>query len=99
MTKIPAPTTRFGPACRQAGFSSLAAVALIGLVLAVFLGLIGTGTIKIPGSRGIPVTPIPNFDPVEDDEACNDPYNADCEALNDPEDLTPEQIQRALEGN
>lgn len=80
------------------GFSSLAAVAVLGLVLAVFLALVGTGTIKIPGSRGIPVSPIPVFDPVEDDEACNDPYNADCESLqNDPEDLTPEQIQKALE--
>lgn len=82
----------------KSGFSSLAAVALIGLVLAVFLGLIGTGTIKIPGSKGLPVSPLPVSDPVEDDEACNDPYNADCEALqNDPEDLTPEQIQKALE--
>lgn len=80
------------------GFSSLAAVAVIGLVLAVVLGLLGTGTIKIPGNRGIPVTPIPIFDPAEDDQACNDPYNADCESqLRDPENLTPQQIQRALE--
>lgn len=81
----------------QTGFSSLAFVTVLGLFLAVVLALIGTGAIKIPGSKGIPVSPIPVSDPVEDDEACNDPYNADCERLNDPEDLTPEQIQRALE--
>jgi hypothetical protein len=82
------------------GFTSLAAVAIIGLVLALFLGLFGTGVIKIPGSNGIPVSPIPVSDPVEDDLACNDPYNADCDQLsNDPEDLTPEEIQKALEEN
>lgn len=80
------------------GFTSLAAVAIIGLVLALFLGLFGTGVIKIPGSNGIPVSPIPVSDPVEDDQACNDPENAECDQLgNDPEDLTPEEIQKALQ--
>lgn len=83
----------------QPGFSSLAAVAVIGLVLAVVLALLGTGTLKIPGSRGLPVSPIPVSEPIEDDTACNDPYNADCEALHNPEDLTPAQIQKALESN
>lgn len=83
----------------QNGITALAVLTILGLFLAITLTLLGTGTIKIPGSRGIPVTPIPNFDPVEDDKACNDPYNADCEALHDPEDLTPEQIQKALEQN
>lgn len=81
------------------GFSSLAFVTVFGLVLALFLALVGTGAVKIPGSNGIPVSPIPFSDPVEDDQACNDPYNADCEEFltNDPEDLTPAQIKRALE--
>lgn len=80
------------------GFTSLAAVAVIGLVLALFLGLFGTGVIKIPGSNGIPVSPIPISDPIEDDQACNDPENAECDQLNnDPEDLTPEEIQKALQ--
>ena len=79
------------------GFSSLAAVALIGLILAVVLALVGTGTLKIPGSKGIPVSPLPVSEPIQDDTACNDPYNADCEVLNNPEDLTPAQIQKALE--
>jgi hypothetical protein len=80
------------------GFSSLAVVAIIGLVLAVFLALFGTGVISIPGSSGIPVSPIPVSDPVEDDEACNNPENAECESFdNDPEDLTPEEIQKALQ--
>lgn len=83
----------------QTGFSSLAFLTLLGLVLAVTLALVGTGTIKLPGNKGLAVTPIPISDPVEDDQACNDPYNADCEKFleNDPEDLTPAQIQRALE--
>lgn len=83
----------------EPGFSSLAAVAVIGLLLALFLGLVGTGLISIPGSNGIPVTPIPLSDPVEDDEACNDPFNADCEQFleNDPEDLTPDEIRKLLE--
>lgn len=81
------------------GFSSLAAVALIGLLLALFLGLVGTGVVKIPGSNGIPTSPIPISDPVEDDEACNDPFNADCEQFleNDPEDLMPAEIGKLLE--
>lgn len=81
------------------GFSSLAFLTVLGLFLAITLALVGTGTIKLPGKAKIPVSPIPFSDPQEDDEACNDPYNADCETLQDPEDLTPEQIQRALEGN
>ncbi len=81
------------------GFSALAVLTMIGLILATTLALIGTGVIKI-GDGKIPVSPIPVSDPVEDDTACNDPYNADCETINsDPEDLTPEEIQRALEGN
>ena len=81
----------------QTGFSSLAFVTVFGLFLAITLASIGTGAIKIPGSNGIPISPITVSDPVEDDEACNDPYNADCERFNDPEDLTPQQIQKALE--
>ena len=67
--------------------------------MALFLGLVGTGVVKFPGSAGIPVSPIPVSDPVEDDAACNDPFNADCEKFleNDPEDLTPTQIKNALE--
>lgn len=81
------------------GFSSLAAVALLGLLMALFLGLVGTGVVRLPGNAGIPTSPIPISDPVEDDEACNDQFNADCEKFleNDPEDLTPEDIQRALQ--
>lgn len=82
------------------GFSSLAVVAVLGLLMAIFLALVGTGMVKLPGNAGIPTSPIPIIsDPVEDDEACNDPNNADCEELfeNDPEDMTPEQIKAALE--
>src|SRR3989344_3305876 len=91
ITHNPSPITSFG-------FSSLAAVALLGLLMALFLGLVGTGVVKLPGNTGIPTSPIPLSDPVEDDEACNDEFNADCEKYleNDPEDLTPTQIQRAL---
>lgn len=83
------------------GFSSLAAVAVMGLLMALFLGLVGTGVVKLPGNNGIPISPIPLSDPVEDDQACNDEFNADCEKFlkNDPEDLTPAQIQKALEEN
>lgn len=83
----------------QQGMTALAALTIIGLVLAISLALIGTGTIKLPGQAGIPVSPIPVSDPIEDDEACNDPYNADCEKFleNDPENLTPQQIQKELE--
>lgn len=80
------------------GFSSLAAIAIIGLILAAVLGLVGTGVVKLPGDTGLPTSPIPLSDPVEDDEACNDPNNAECEDFeNDPEDLTPTQIQKILE--
>lgn len=81
------------------GFTALAFVTVLGLFLAVTLALIGTGAIKLPGNAGIPTSPIPMSDPIEDDEACNDPYNADCEdeLYNDPEDLTPAQIQALLE--
>jgi len=90
ITHNPSPITSFG-------FSSLAAVALLGLLMALFLGLVGSGIIRLPGNAGIPTSPIPLSDPVEDDEACNDPYNAECETPeNDPEDLTPAQIQEAL---
>lgn len=83
----------------SSGFSSLAAVALMGLLMALFLGLVGTGVVKFPGSAGIPTSPIPFSDPVEDDTACNDEFNADCEKFleNDPEDLTPKQIQKGSE--
>lgn len=83
------------------GFSALAVLTVIGLFLAIVLALVGTGTIKLPGNNQLAVSPIPISDPVEDDEACNDPYNADCESelTNDPEDLTPAQIQKALEEN
>lgn len=83
----------------QTGFTALAFVTVLGLFLAVTLALIGTGVIKLPGNAGIPTSPIPISSPVEDDEACNDPYNADCEdeLYNDPEDLTPAQIQALLE--
>ena len=83
----------------QKGFSSLATVAVLGLALALFLGLVGTGALKIPGSHGLPISPLQVSEPVEDDTACNDPYNADCEKNldNDPEDLTPAQIQHELE--
>ena len=83
------------------GFSALAVLTVLGLLLAVSLALVGTGTIKLPGNANLAVSPIPISDPVEDDEACNDPYNADCEDEldNDPEDLTPAQIQKALEEN
>lgn len=85
----------------QNGFTSLTFVAALGLFLAIFLALIGTGAIKLPGNAGIPVSPIPVANPVEDDQSCNDPSNADCEndLLNDPENLTPEQIQKALQEN
>lgn len=82
---------------KTGGFSSLAFVTVLGLVLAAALGLVGTGVIKLPGNAKIPVSPIPLSDPVEDDTACNDPYNADCENVtDDPEDLTPEEIQKAI---
>ena len=83
----------------QKGISALAVLTILGLFLAVALALVGTGTIKLPGNAGIPVSPIPISDPIEDDEACNDPKNADCEQFidNDPEDLTPKQIQQELE--
>lgn len=81
----------------QTGFSSLAFIAVLGLFLALTLGLIGTGVIKLPGNKGIPVSPIPVSDPVEDDRACNDPFNADCERVmqNDPENLTQTQIKNS----
>ena len=82
------------------GFSALAVLTVLGLILATTLALVGTGIIKLPGNTKLAVSPIPVSDPVEDDEACNDPYNADCESTNhDPEDLTPAEIQRALEGD
>jgi hypothetical protein len=87
---------------QQKGMTALAALTIMGLFLAVFLALVGTGTLKLPGNGGIPTSPIPNLsDPVEDDEACNDPYNAECELdiENDPENLTPAQIQQELEKN
>ena len=85
----------------ESGFSSLATVAILGLLMALFLGLVGTGAVKLPGNARIPTSPIPISDPVEDDTACNDPFNADCEKFlkNDPEDLTPAQIQQKLEKN
>lgn len=82
------------------GFSALAVLTVLGLIIATTLALVGTGVIKLPGNAKLAVSPIPISDPVENDEACNDPYNADCENINhDPEDLTPEEIQRALEKN
>lgn len=85
----------------ETGFSSLAFLTVLGLFLAITLALIGTGTIKLPGNKNLAISPIPISDPVEDDEACNDPYNADCEQdlKNDPENLTPAQIQQELEKN
>lgn len=85
----------------QQGITALAFLTILGLFLAVSLALIGTGAIKLPGNAKIPVSPLPISDPVEDDEACNDPYNADCEQFldNDPENLTPQQIQAELEKN
>lgn len=83
----------------NSGFSSLAFITILGLFLAVTLALVGTGTIKLPGNAQLAVSPIQVSDPVEDDTACNDPKNADCEKnlTNDPEDLTPSQIQKLLE--
>ena len=85
----------------QKGITALAVLTVLGLFLAVSLALVGTGTLKLPWDAQIPISPIPISDPVEDDEACNDPYNADCEEEleNDPEDLTSDQIQKALEEN
>lgn len=97
--KRSAPLTTHHPSHK--GFSAIAVLTIIGLLLAVTLALVGTGAIKLPGNTKLAVSPIPISDPVEDDEACNDPYNADCESEleNDPEDLTPAQIQKALEEN
>lgn len=83
----------------QKGITALTVLTVLGLFMAVALALIGTGTIKLPGNAGIPISPIPISDPVEDDESCNNPKSADCEHFlyNDPEDLTPEQIQQELE--
>lgn len=91
--------TQSSPPMDSKGMSSLAAVALLGLLMALFLGLVGTGVVKFPGSAGIPTSPLPISDPVEDDEACNDPFNADCEQFleNNPEDLTARQIQEGSE--
>ncbi len=85
----------------EVGFTAIAFLTVLGLVLAISLALVGTGAVKLPWGAQIPVSPIPVSDPVEDDAACNDPSNADCEPFiyNDPEDLTPEQIQKALEEN
>jgi len=85
----------------EQGFTALAFLTVLGLFLAVTLALVGTGTIKLPGGANLAVSPIPISDPVEDDETCNDPYNAECDPdlENDPEDLTPAQIQKALEEN
>ena len=81
------------------GFTSLAFITVLGLFLAIILALVGTGTIKLPGGANLAVSPIPISDPVEDDQDCSDPTNAECEPdlVNDPEDLTPAQIQRTLE--
>ena len=80
------------------GFSALAVLTILGFFLALSLALIGTGIIKLPNNTKLAVSPIPVSDPVEDDQACNDPYNADCETINrNPEDLTPAEIQKALE--
>ena len=85
----------------QKGITALAVLTILGFFLAVSLALVGTGTIKLPGGANLAVSPIPVSDPVEDDEACNNPNNAECELdlENDPEDLTPAEIQRALEGD
>ena len=85
----------------QRGITALSVLTVLGLFLAISLALIGTGTLKLPFNAKIPVSPLPVSDPVEDDEACNDPKNADCEPFiyNDPEDLTPEQIKQELEKN
>ncbi len=104
MMKKPAPqlyAIRYTLYAFQKGFSALAFLTILGLFLAVTLALVGTGTIKLPGGAKLAVSPIPISDPVEDDETCNDPYNAECDPdlENDPEDLTPAQIQRALEEN
>lgn len=80
------------------GFSSLAFLVVIGLVLAITLALFGTGSIKLPGNTNLAVSPLQISDPVEDDEACSDEFNADCEQLNnDPENLTSEEIKKLLE--
>lgn len=95
-TLYPVPCTLYP----QQGFTALAFVTILGLFLAITLALVGTGAIQLPGNAGIPTSPIPFSDPVEDDEACNDPYNADCEDQlygEDPENLTPQQIQALLE--
>ena len=100
MIKKPAsPITHNPSLLTQRGITALAFLTVLGLFLAVSLALVGTGTLKLPWGAQIPVSPIPVSDPVEDDEACNDPANADCEPFiyNDPEDLTPEEIRRALE--
>lgn len=102
MKKQPAPILNLKSLIfNQTGFTALAFITVLGLFLAIVLALIGTGTIKLPGNAGIPVSPIPLSNPVEDDEACTDPNNADCDQNldNDPEDLTPEEIKRALEEN
>ncbi len=98
ISHFPLPTSKN---LKQTGFSSLAFLTVLGLFLAVFLALVGTGAVKLPGNSQIPVSPLQVSNPVEDDTACNDPYNADCEKNlnNDPEDLTPAQIQSQLEKN
>lgn len=86
------------PSLSSKGFSALVFLVVFGLFIAVVLGLVSTGTVKLPGNTELAVTPIPVSDPVEDDESCSKPDNAECEALdNDPEDLTPAQIQKLLE--
>lgn len=83
------------------GFSALAFLTVFGMFLAIFLALVGTGAVKLPGNAQIPVSPLQVSDPIEDDTDCNDPNNAECELdiKNDPENLTPAQIQKELENN
>ncbi len=83
----------------QHGITALAILTILGLFLAVSLALVGTGTIKLPGGANLAVSPIPISDPVEDDETCQDESNAECdfELDNDPEDLTPAQIEQLLQ--
>ena len=93
-TNYQLPTTN-----RQKGITALAFLAVFGLFIAIALALFGTGTIKLPGDSNLVVTPIPVSDPIEDDETCQDESNAECdfELDNDPEDLTPAQIEQLLQ--
>lgn len=85
----------------QRGFSMVILVAVLGLVLAGLMAYIGSYYFNQQSLNPLTVNkPSQTASlPVEDPEACNDAYNADCQISteNDLEDLTPAEIKKLLQ--